>query len=238
MALFSYNLSTSKWLKRSIYTFFLLLVCLGIQLIPMNIQTKIVTKRISHYMDRKREKFKLNEISKNDEKRSDMSINTSDPIDAESYNQHILQYELEENSNHKNRHGLITEKSDPAILDSKKELFEDEDLGLESMSVSNTSNEIVHKRKKLIHLRNAKTCKRMRLELGANQRSILASFGKGRLGNKLSSFASCYAIAKDFGVYNYISENQYIMLRRVFNFPSLKDDREDSPYYVWRKGKF
>merc|ERR1712241_135471 len=58
-------------------------------------------------MDRKREKFKLNEISKNDEKRLGMSINTSDPIDADSYNQHILQYELEENSNNKNRHGHI-----------------------------------------------------------------------------------------------------------------------------------
>ena len=110
-------------------------------------------------MDRKRDQFRSNEIPKNDEKRLDMSINTSDPIDAESYNQRVPQYELEDNSNHKNRHGHITEKSEQDILDSKKELVEDENLGLESMSVSNTSNEIVHKRNKLhqqniLHLQN------------------------------------------------------------------------------------
>jgi len=74
------------------------------------------------------------------------------------------------------------------------------------------------------------------MELGGeNQKSILTSFGKGRLGNKLASFASTYAICQDFGLYNYISENQYRQLSRVFDFPRVKEDREDSPYYVWRK---
>ena len=44
--------------------------------------------------------------------------------------------------------------------------------------------------------RKKKTCQRMRMELGGDiQKSILTSFGKGRLGNKLASFASTYAIS-------------------------------------------
>ena len=79
----------------------------------------------------------------------------------------------------------------------------------------------------------------MRFKLGGpQQKSILASFGKGRLGNKLSSFASCYAMAKDYELYNYISENQYSLLRRVFDFPRLIEQKEDSIYYVWKKGKY
>ena len=80
-------------------------------------------------------------------------------------------------------------------------------------------------------------CRRMRLNLVKNQSSIIGSFGEGRLGNKMSNFASAFAMAEEYGLYNYISAGQYRCFRRVFNFPNILDTTAENKVYLWKKGK-
>ena len=78
-------------------------------------------------------------------------------------------------------------------------------------------------------------CNRMNLKLANPQRSIVASFGNGRLGNQMSNFASCYAIMKEYGMYQYLNSMQLKLLQNVFTLPSLTDT-DDASYYKWEKG--
>ena len=55
MALFTCNISTTTWLKRIIFILFILLLCSTIKIIPIAIQTKIITKRVSSYIDLREE---------------------------------------------------------------------------------------------------------------------------------------------------------------------------------------
>ena len=55
-------------------------------------------------------------------------------------------------------------------------------------------------------------CNRMKLNSTQPHRSIVASFGNGRLGNQLSNFASSYALMKEYGMYPYISPMQLDLL--------------------------
>ena len=80
-------------------------------------------------------------------------------------------------------------------------------------------------------------CKRMNLKLADPQRSIVASFGNGRLGNQMANFASCYAIMKDYGMYHYLNSMQLEILKKAFVLPELVD-ADNAPYYVWEKGKY
>ena len=77
----------------------------------------------------------------------------------------------------------------------------------------------------------------MNLKLANPQRSIVASFGDGRLGNQMANFASCYAIMKEYGMYHYINAMQLEILRKVFELPELLD-ADNAPYYLWKKGKY
>ena len=77
----------------------------------------------------------------------------------------------------------------------------------------------------------------MNLKLTNSQRSIVASFGDGRLGNQMANFASCYAIMKEYGMAHYLNSMQLKILRKVFVLPELVDV-ENAPYYVWKNGKY
>ena len=77
----------------------------------------------------------------------------------------------------------------------------------------------------------------MNLNLSNPQRSIVASFGGGRLGNQMANFASCYAIMKEYGMYHYLKPMQLKILRKVFELPELVDS-DNASYYVWEKGKY
>ena len=75
----------------------------------------------------------------------------------------------------------------------------------------------------------------MNLKLPAPQRSIVASFGYGRLGNQLANFATCYAVAKEYGMYHYINTMQLKILMNVFAFPESVDT-DNASYYLWENG--
>ena len=75
----------------------------------------------------------------------------------------------------------------------------------------------------------------MNLKLYHPQKSIVASFGDGRLGNQLSNFASGYAIMKEYGMYPYLGSNQLKSLRKVFFLPELSN-RDDASFFLWEKG--
>ncbi len=75
----------------------------------------------------------------------------------------------------------------------------------------------------------------MKLKLKNQQRSIIANFGDGRLGNQLSNFATNYAISKDYGMYQYINSMQHSIIKSVFNLPEL-NDMDNSSYYIWHTG--
>ena len=47
---FRYNVSTSRWLKRMILVFFLLLFCSMTKIIPIDIKTQIINNKISSYV--------------------------------------------------------------------------------------------------------------------------------------------------------------------------------------------
>merc|ERR1711894_232312 len=75
-------------------------------------------------------------------------------------------------------------------------------------------------------------CRRMNLELGHPQRSVVASLGNGRLGNQMSNFASCYALFKDYNMYHYLNSMQLGLLEKEFILPEL-EDTDDASYYFW-----
>ena len=77
----------------------------------------------------------------------------------------------------------------------------------------------------------------MNSELNHPQRSIVASFGGGRLGNQMSNFASCYAIFKEFNMYHYLNSMQLELLEKVFVLPKL-EDTDDASYYFWDEGQY
>ena len=79
-------------------------------------------------------------------------------------------------------------------------------------------------------------CNRMNLKLANPQRSIVASFGNGRLGNQMSNFASCYAIMKEYGMYHYLNSMQLKLLQNVFLLSTLSDT-DNASYHLWGKGK-
>ena len=77
----------------------------------------------------------------------------------------------------------------------------------------------------------------MNSKLNSLQKFVVATFYKGRLGNQLSSFASCYAISKEYQMYHYLNSKQLGILQKVFDLPELKDV-ENGSYYLWDKGRF
>ena len=242
MALFSCNISTTKWLKRIIFTLFLLLFCSAIKIIPIHIQTTIITDRVSTYIDLREEP----KVIKSSDEQNNLEKGLKGDFNVHSREKENRYLESVKKDNNTNR--IISTKLDfmKDDLDTSNDTIREGpsvvkeiqgEVNNNNTTAFNISEENQKKQQKGFH-QTPITCRRMRLKLGGpQQKSILASFGKGRLGNKLSSFASCYAMAKDYGLYNYISENQYSLLRRVFDFPRLKEEREDSMYYVWKKGK-
>ena len=70
----------------------------------------------------------------------------------------------------------------------------------------------------------------------ASPQSVATTFGNGRLGNQLSTFASIYAVWREFGIYNFISPEQLDKLTEVFDLPENKEDSDDWPYFVWNTG--
>jgi hypothetical protein len=221
------------------------LFCSAVKIIPIDIQTKIITKRVSNYIDLREqlkvirpgpEHYNLEKSLKND-----IFIHSNERENKYSYSvkkDNTIKNRMSNNFYLRNNEFPITndtsrqlETEEPYV---SKEVQVEINNNISGLSISEKNQK---QDQKGFH-QTPRTCRRMRIKLGGPQKkSILASFGKGRLGNKLSSFASCYAMAKDFGLYNYISQNQYVLLRRVFNFPKSKEEREDSIYYVWRKGK-
>ena len=81
-------------------------------------------------------------------------------------------------------------------------------------------------------------CRRMMLDLTHPQRSVVASFGDGRLGNQLSNFATCYAIQKEYKMYHYLNTFQLELLTNVFDFSNVPIDADRSSYYLWDEGKY
>ena len=69
--------------------------------------------------------------------------------------------------------------------------------------------------------------------------SIAGAFCKTRLGNQLSAFASMYSLWRRFGIYNYITRDQYKRLNTVFDLPNDKSKCvDDWPYFVWKQSKY
>ena len=247
---FRCNLSTLRWFRRLTLLIILLLFCSITKIIPIDIQTQIINNNIAKYVH-------LNQLEIHKDSKVERRIPTNQVVtvfsvvsDASREKQSTRD---ELSSNKLAAPSLVYRNDDKVKSDVKLSSTSSHPIELD---VSIFKENSVNKGNERIHLdtstskkpdikenldfhRNKKTCRRMRMELGGeNQKSILTSFGKGRLGNKLASFASTYAICQDYGLYNYISENQYRQLSRVFDFPRVKEDREDSPYYVWRKCKF
>ena len=77
----------------------------------------------------------------------------------------------------------------------------------------------------------------MNLKLDDPQRSIVASLGNGRLGNQMATFAGCYAVMKEYGMYPYLDTMQRELLEAVFVLPELVES-DNASYYMWEQGKF
>lgn len=247
---FRYNVSTSRWLKRMILVFFLLLFCSMTKIIPIDVKTQIINNKISSYVH-----LSKLEVHKDSEFDQYFPLRQIDQDNFKSDLREKKQKEINEEKLSSTKYSSLSPLSmghvtvDQVIKSSSPNQMATKlpvsDLGekvqikrKDTISFDKSTSMKPEIKQKLNFHQNKKTCKRMRMELGGeNQKSILTSFGKGRLGNKLASFASTYAMSIDFGLYNYISENQYRLLSRVFDLPRVKEDREDSPYYVWRKCK-
>ena len=59
-----------------------------------------------------------------------------------------------------------------------------------------------------------------------------------RLGNQLGSFASGYAIWRDYGILNYIDPEQLHIIGNVFKLPKYEETENDACYHTWLKGLF
>ena len=77
----------------------------------------------------------------------------------------------------------------------------------------------------------------MDLNVNIPKPSIAVSFGGGRTANQLCNFASGYALWREFGILNYLDENQLNLLGTTFELPQLNEKSDTSSYYLWRKGK-
>ena len=247
---FRYNVSTSRWLRRLILLILLLLFCSMTKIIPIDIQTQIINNNISKYVHlSKLEVHKDSNVAQHmpiDQVVAAFNVSSDWSKEKESAKEELSSIMLTSpslvNDNDYTMKSVVkisSKSSHPKALDLSVFKQNSVNRGNESTHLDTSTTKKPDIKAKIDFHRNKKTCRRMRMELGGeNQKSILTSFGKGRLGNKLASFASTYAICQDFGLYNYISENQYRLLSRVFDLPRVKEDREDSPYYVWRKCKF
>ena len=78
----------------------------------------------------------------------------------------------------------------------------------------------------------------MDLNVDVQKPSIAASFGDGRTANQLCNFASGYALWREYGILNYLDENQLKLLTTTFELPILNEESDTASYYLWRKGKF
>ena len=81
-------------------------------------------------------------------------------------------------------------------------------------------------------------CKRMNLNVTTVKPSIAASFGKGRTANQLCEFSTGYALWREYGILNYIEISQLTTLKQTFQLPDSNEDDNNSPYYIWREGKY
>jgi len=75
----------------------------------------------------------------------------------------------------------------------------------------------------------------MDLNVDIQKPSIAVSFGGGRTANQLCNFASGYALWREFGILNYLDENQLNLLGTTFELPQLNEESDTSSYYLWRK---
>ena len=80
-------------------------------------------------------------------------------------------------------------------------------------------------------------CARMDLNVNYPKPSIVVSFGQGRTANQLCYFAAGYALWRDYGILNFLDIEQLDLLEKTFVFPKLKEENNNSPYYLWREGK-
>lgn len=244
---FRYSVSTARWLKRLVLLFVLFLFCSVTKIIPIDIQTQIITNRVSSYVHlSKLEVHKDSHLAKylpQNQVDNHLNIDFKESIKKEGTKKIKVGANHISSNHHTGEHVFVEHKIKASMSNNSQrqvDLIEDnfqndEDETIHLVDSASKKSEI---KEQINWYHKKKTCQRMRMELGGdNQKSILTSFGKGRLGNKLASFASTYAISQDFGLYNYISENQYRLLSRVFDLPRVKEDKEDSPYYIWRKCK-
>ena len=81
-------------------------------------------------------------------------------------------------------------------------------------------------------------CEYMDLFTTLQKPSIAASFGQGRTGSQLCFFAAGYALWRDFGILNFISQEQLDILKNTFVLPEQNELLKNSTYYTWRKGMF
>ena len=81
-------------------------------------------------------------------------------------------------------------------------------------------------------------CEYMDLFTTLQKPSIAASFGQGRTGSQLCFFAAGYALWRDFGILNFISQEQLDILKNTFALPEQNELLKNSTYYTWRKGTF
>ena len=79
-------------------------------------------------------------------------------------------------------------------------------------------------------------CDFMDLFTSLQKPSIAASFGQGRTGSQLCFFAAGYALWRDFGILNFISQEQLDILKNTFVLPEQNELLKNSTYYTWRKG--
>ena len=247
---FRCNLSTLRCLRRLTLLIIFLFFCSITKIIPIDIQTQIINNNIARYVHLSQlethKDSKVERLIPTNQVVTVFSVVSDSKREKQSTKEELSRIKLAEsflvNGNDDKVKSVVTlssTNSHPRELDISTFKQNSVYKGNESIHLNTSTSKKPDIKAKLDFHQNKKTCRRMRMELGGeSQKSILTSFGKGRLGNKLASFASTYAICQDFGLYNYISENQYRQLSRVFDFPRVKEDREDSPYYVWRKCKF
>ena len=79
-------------------------------------------------------------------------------------------------------------------------------------------------------------CEYMDLFTSLQKPSIAASFGQGRTGSQLCFFAAGYALWRDFGILNFISQEQLDILKNTFVLPEQNELLKNSTYYTWREG--
>ena len=73
-----------------------------------------------------------------------------------------------------------------------------------------------------------------RYKSGSSLPSVAGTFTKTRLGNQLSAFASLYSLWRRFGIYSFITPNQYQKLCEIFILPRPKSTcSNDWPYFFW-----